>query len=141
FTLLMKTKLNPFEVTSKKNTLHLAYWTGSWVLTVAIASFGPKLIWDNDITISLLFIVINIIIGVGMILMNRKFMNGLDEMQRKVCLDAMAIAIGVGLVGGISYSMLDQVNVIAFPAEIAHLLILMGITYIIAIVVGNYRYK
>ena len=137
----METKLNPFEVTSKKNTLQLAYWTLGWVLTVAISSFGPKLIWENNITISLLFIVINIIIGVGMILMNRKFMNGLDEMQRKVCLDAMAIALGVGLVGGISYSMLDQTNLISFPAEIAHLLILMGITYIIAIVVGNIRYK
>ena len=137
----METKFNTFEITSKKNTLYLAYWTAGWILTVAIASFGPKLIWDNNITISLLFIAINIIIGVGMILMNRKYMNGLDEMQRKVCLDGMAIALGVGLVGGISYSVLDQVNIIPFPAEIAHLLMLMGITYIIAIVVGNYRYK
>ena len=76
-----------------------------------------------------------------MILMNRKYINDLDEMQRKVSLDAMAIALGVGVVGGLSYSMLDQANVIAFDAEIAHLVMLIGITYMIAIFIGNNRYK
>ena len=103
----MKTKTNQWEETTKKNTRQLAYWTLGWVITLAIASFGPKFIWDNNIIISILFVTINTIIGVGMILMNRKYINGLDEMQRKVSLDAMAIALGVGLVGGLTYSLLD----------------------------------
>jgi hypothetical protein len=53
----------------------------------------------------------------------------------------MAIALGVGLVGGISYSMLDVVNVIPFDAEIGFLIMLVTVAYIIAIVVGNKRYK
>ena len=137
----METKLNRWETTAKKNTMRLAYWTGGWMLTLAIASFGPKFIWDNNISISILFIAINTIIGVGMIMMNRKYINGLDEMQRKVSLDAMAIALGVGLVGGLSYSLLDQANVIAFNAEIAHLVMLIGITYMIGIIVGTSKYK
>lgn len=137
----MKTKSNQWEVTSKKNTWHLAYWTGSWVLTLALASFGQKYLWDYNTSISILFIVINTLIGVGMIMMNRKYMNGLDEMQRKVSLDAMAIALGVGVVGGLSYSLLGHANVIDFDAEIAHLVMLIGITYSIGIIVGTLRYK
>ena len=76
-----------------------------------------------------------------MILMNRKYINGLDEMQRKVNVDAMAIALGVGVVGGLSYSMLDIADVIPFDAEIGFLVILVSVTYIIAIVVGQIRYK
>jgi hypothetical protein len=137
----MNTKSNEWEATIKKNVRHLAYWTWSWVLTMAIASFGPKFIWNDNSIISVLFILINTIIGIGMILMNRKYINGLDEMQRKVNMDAMAIALGVGVVGGLSYSMLDIANIISFDAEIGHLVILIGVTYIIAIAVGNIRYK
>lgn len=137
----MNAKSNEWEATTRKNVRHLAYWTWGWVLTLAIAAFGPKFIWNSNSIISLTFILIATIIGIGMILMNRKYINGLDEMQRKINTDAMAIALGVGVVGGISYSLLDIANIIAFNAEIGHLIILIGVTYIIAIVVGNIRYK
>jgi hypothetical protein len=137
----MKTKSNEWEATTRKNVRHLAYWTWSWVLTLAIAAFGPKFIWNYNSIISVLFILISTVIGIGMILMNRKYINGLDEMQRKVNTDAMAIALGVGVVGGLSYSMLDVANVISFDAEIGHLLILVSVTYFIGIVVGNIKYK
>ena len=137
----METKTNDFEAATKQNVRHLAYWTGAWVLTVAIAAFGHKYLWNNNSSISILAILINAIVGIGWILMNRKYTNGLDEMQRKVTLDAKAIALGVGVVGGISYSMLDEANIISFHAEIGHLVGLMGITYFIAFIIGSIRYK
>ncbi|MRT16189.1 hypothetical protein F3C99_04385 [Vitellibacter sp. q18] len=137
----METKSNAWKANAKKNVLHLGYWTGSWVTTMAIASFGQIYLWKNNTALTILFIAINALVGIGMILMNRKYINDLDEMQRKVSLDAMAIALGVGVVGGLSYSMLDQANVIAFDAEIAHLVMLIGITYMITIFIGNNRYK
>ena len=137
----METKSNSWKANAKKNVLHLGYWTGSWVTTMSIASFGQIYLWKDNTALTILFIAINTLVGIGMILMNRKYINDLDEMQRKVSLDAMAIALGVGVVGGLSYSMLDQANVIAFDAEIAHLVMLIGITYMIAIFVGNNRYK
>ena len=137
----METKSNEWEATKRKNVRHLAYWTGGWVLTVAIAAFGPKFLWDYNSSISILAILVNTIIGVGMILMNRKYTNGLDEMHRKITMDAKAIALGVGVVGGLSYSMLDAANVISFDAEIGHLVMLIGVTYFIAFIVGSIRYK
>lgn len=68
----METKLNEYEITAIKNVKRLAYWTGSWVSTVAIAAFGPKFLWDYNSVASILAIVVSTFVGVGLILMNRK---------------------------------------------------------------------
>jgi hypothetical protein len=96
---------------------------------------------DFNTTMSLFTILINAMVGLGMIMMNMKYNNALDEMQRKVAIDAKAIALGVGVVGGLSYEMLDAANVIPFDAEIGHLVMLIGVTYFVAIIVGSLRYK
>jgi hypothetical protein len=76
-----------------------------------------------------------------MILANKRHLNGLDELHRKVQLESLALALGVAVVGGLSYSMLDVANVISYDAEISHLVILIGLTYLVATVVGLTRYK
>lgn len=137
----MKPGINEWEATSKRNIRHLAYWTFGWVVTLAIPAFGSTLIWNHNPMITIIFISINTIMGIGMLLINRKYINALDEMQRKINMDAMAIALGVGVVGGMSYTMLDITNIISFDAEISHLAVLISITYFVAIVVGQIRYK
>ncbi|MEQ9287773.1 MAG: hypothetical protein RIG77_12730 [Cyclobacteriaceae bacterium] len=134
-------KTNNWEAKTKKNVRQLAYCTGCWMLTMALVAFGPKFFWDYNPIISVLLILLNTVIGIVMISVNRKYINGLDEMHRKLSLDAMAIALGVGVVGGLSYSMLDTSNVISFDAEISHLVILISLTYLVATVVGKMRYQ
>jgi len=137
----METKSSSWEASTKKTVRHLAYWTFGWVITLAIATFGPKFLWNNNSSLSLIAILINTIVGVGMLVMNKKHIDGLDEMQRKVNLDAMALALGVGVVGGVSYSTLDIANVIPYDAEISFVIMIMAVTYIIAVAVGSVRYK
>jgi hypothetical protein len=138
----MEIKTKEWEATARKNVRHLAYWTGCWGLTMAIAGFGPKFMWNYNSIISVVFILINIIVGIGMILMNRKYINGLDEMHKKINMDAMAVALGVGVIGGLSYKMLDAANIFpSLDSEIGHLVILIGLTYFVSIIVGNIRYK
>lgn len=137
----MNAKSDKWTAAIRRNTRQLFYWTLAWVLTLAVAAFGPKFLWDFNPLISILVIVINTGIGIGMILANKRHLNGLDEMQRKLNLEAMAIALGAAVVGGVSYSMLDAGNVIAYDAEIGHLVALIGITYLVGVIVGNLRYK
>lgn len=137
----MRAKSNEWAATTRTNVKRVAYWAGGWVLTMAISAFGPKFLWDYNSTISILAVLVSTIVGVGMIQMNRKHINGLDEMHRKVTMEAMAFALGVGIVGGMSYSMLDAANVISFDAQISHLVVLMTVTYFIAFIVGIIRYK
>jgi len=76
-----------------------------------------------------------------MIWANIKHLLVLDELQKKIQLDAMGIALGVGIVGGLSYSVLDIANVIASDAEISFLIMLISISYIVALLVGKKRYS
>jgi hypothetical protein len=76
-----------------------------------------------------------------MILANKRHLNGLDELMRKIQLEAMAFSFGVGLVCGISYELLEDIKLITFEPEVSHLIILMAITYIGGVIAGNRRYK
>jgi hypothetical protein len=130
-----------FKQKTLTNTKRLARWTAAWLLTMALANFGPTFIWGHNELLSLLAIVLNVLVGGGMIWANKVHLYGLDELQQKIQLQAMALSLGVGLVIGLAYSNLDVTNLIASDAEISHLVILMGVTYLIGTVMGVRKYQ
>lgn len=136
-----KMKSGNFAANNTKNTLILFYWTIAWVLTTALVNFGTEYIWESNKLLTSLAILLNVVIGFGMILAVKRYLKGLDEMQQKIQLDAMALSLGVGLVIGLGYSSLDQTNLIPFNAEISHMIMLMSITYIVGIFAGLRKYR
>lgn len=114
-------------------TTHLMIWTAAWVLTVAISKFGV-------IPFTLLALLLNIGVGMGMIWANIRFLNGQDELMRKVQLEAMGISLGVSVVGGIALSLSNSTNLVPFDAQISHLVLLIGLTYIVSLVINMRRY-
>ncbi|KPZ72269.1 hypothetical protein AN944_01047 [Shewanella sp. P1-14-1] len=121
-------------------TKKLAKWTAAWVVTLAIATFGPVFIWQQE-AITITAIVINFLVGIGMILANKHHLLSLDELQQKIQLNAMGLSLGVGLISGISYSTLSTTGVINSHAEISHLVIVMSLTYMVGIILGNRKYQ
>lgn len=138
-----RSNTNPGDWSSRtrKTTIQLAFWTGGWVLTIAAAAFGPEFLWGSNDLINILVILLNLAIGAGMIIANVKHLMVVDEMMQKVQLEAMGISLGVAIVGGIGYSMLDATNVIPYDAEIGFLIMLIGVTYLISVFVNIRRYK
>ncbi len=132
---------NTWTQKTRKNTLILGYWTAAWLASMALATFGPVALWQFDTTLTILAVLMNLGIGFGMILANKRHLKGLDELHQKIQLEAMAISLGIGLVGGLAYSILDTTNVMAFHAEISHLVILLGLTYLGGIIFGHRRYR
>ena len=126
---------------TKETAIRLAKWTILWVLTAAIPAFGPTLLWGENLLINSLAILLNIGVGIGMIMANINHLKKQDEMMQKVQLEAMGFSLGVAVVGGIAFSMLDITNVIPFDAEISGLVALIGLTYLIAVFVNIRRYK
>jgi len=129
-----------FAARNKKNTLRLGYWTGAWLITMAIAVFGPILLWQDKVLTGAA-IVINVAVGIGMIVANKRHLEGLDELQQKIQLEAMALALGVGLVFGLGYSTMDVTNLISADAEISHLVMLIGLTYGGGVIIGRRKYQ
>jgi hypothetical protein len=124
-----------------RTTLGLAAWTAAWVGTLALAAFGPAAFWDHDPVPTLVAIGVNVLVGIGMLLAHRRHLAGLDELQRTIQLGAMAWTLGAGLVGGMAWTLLTRFDVVAIEAEIAHLVIFMGLVYLAASVAGALRYR
>ena len=133
-------KQQDYHAQIKKTTKNLAIYTALWTISMAVATFGPKFIWEGNKTLTFIGVLANAIFGVFMILANIKHLKGLDELQKKIQLEGMAIALGVGIVGGLSYSLLDTTNLIAQDAEISFLVILIALTYLASVLIGQKRY-
>jgi len=126
--------------TKKQQILNLAGWTWSWVATLALATFGPRFIWDDHQLLTILFVGLNFANGVAMIIANRSFFNSLDELQRKIQLEALGITLGLAVIFGITYSLLDTTNLIANDAEIGFLVGVIGVTYMVSLLIIRKRY-
>jgi len=125
----------------KKHLLNLGLWTWSWVATLAIATFGPKFIWDDHTVLTTFAILTNLVNGVLMILANRKLFNHYDELERKIHLESLALTLGLTVIIGLTYSLLDQVNLIPFDAEIGILVGFVGLTHMITLLINRKRYS
>lgn len=124
----------------KKNLYSLAVWTWSWVATMAIATFGPMYIWDDHAVLTVLAVSVNFVHGILMIFANRSLFNNFDELERKIHLESLALTLGLAVVVGLSYSLLDTTNLIGFDAEISNLVIFIGVTYLILVTINTRRY-
>jgi len=125
----------------KINLYRLAAWTWSWVATLAIATFGPKYIWDDHTVLTTLAVLVNFSNGVLMIIANRNLFNNFDELERKIHLESLAMTLGLAVVAGLSYSLLDTTNLISSDAEISNLILFIGVTYLIFVTINARRYK
>ena len=126
---------------TKKTTVRLAKWTILWVLTVAIVSYGAALFWGENHLINSLAILLNVGVGIGVIMAMINHLKMQDEMMQKVQLEAMGFSLGVAIVGGIAFSMLDTTNVIPFDAEISYLVMIIAFTYLVSLFINLRRYK
>lgn len=113
----------------KTSLKRLAAWTMAWVLSTAFATFGPLFFWDHA-AITALAILLNVILGFTMIRANVSLFKTYDELQKEIHLKAMGITLGLSLVLGITYSLLDTTNLISGDAEIGFLVAIMGIVYL-----------
>jgi hypothetical protein len=137
---MSQTQTSGWNKKNRRNTLKLMGWTFAWVTTMAIATFGPLLVWESK-TLSLGSILLNLAAGAGMIVANKNYLMGVDEMQRRIQLEAMALALGVALVFGLAYSTADIADLIPFDAEIAHVVFAVCAAYGLGIFIGNRRFQ
>lgn len=129
----MKTERN-------KRTLQLGLWTGCWIFTLALATFGPHFLWETNKIITTMAIVINLISGILMIIANIKLYRHYDELEQKIHAEAMGLTLGATVVVGLSYSLLDQTNLIQSDAEISGLVFFVGATYLVSLLYNRKKY-
>jgi len=124
-----------------RGAVSMAVWTIVWMTTLAVATFGPSFLWDSQPVASWIAVAANFVVGVGWVVAHARYLRGLDELQRKIQVDALAVALGAGLVAGFAYAAASIAGLIADDANIALFSVLVAVVYVIAIAVGNLRYR
>src|SRR5210317_1084354 len=124
----------------RKVIIQLAIWTWTWVATLAIATFGPNYLWEDRIILTICAVLLNLLNGGLMIHANRNLFNHYDELERKIHLESMGFTLGGSVVFGISYALVDQLDLIHSDAKIGILVFFIGITYMISLLINRKRY-
>ena len=124
-----------------KIVIPTAIWTVIWMATLALAKFGPDLLWDHQPLVSWIAVALNVLVGLGWIVVHAQYLRKVDDLQRKILMEGMAVALGVGLVGGFAYSVADSAGLVTFDGSFAFVSALMAVVYAVATVVGTLRYR
>jgi uncharacterized membrane protein len=132
---------NRWRAENLRNSNRLLFWNLAWVLSMALAAFAPRFIWNFQTAPTILAVLVNLAIGAGVILATKRHLHGMDEMQQKIFRDAAVLTLGVGLVCGLSYELLEDIKLISFEPEISHLIFLMILTVIGGMLAGHRQYR
>ena len=132
---------NGYQSRIRTNTIRLVRWNGVWAAATLLMAFGPKLLWNKGLVFTLLAVGLNVATGVGMILANKKYIAELDDLQRRIYLNALATTVGVAVIAVVPYAVLDAYHVVHFQAAVAYLVILMSLTFLASFAYGTWRYR
>ena len=125
----------------KKSTNYVFGWGIFWVFATAGVAFGPKNLWNFNTWITIIAVVIHVGIGLVLIRALKQNLLAMDELHRKIHLDAMAWSLGIGLVLGCTYEMLEDIKLITFQPEIPHLILTMSLAYVAGVIEGIRKYQ
>ncbi len=123
------------------NVVPIALWTLIWAATLAAARFGPDLLWGSEPVATWIAVAVNVAAGVAWIVAHARWLQRVDDLQRKIVVDGMAVALGVGIVGGFAYSVADRAGLVSLDVSAGLLATLMALVYAVASVVGTLRYR
>lgn len=137
----LKPPENGYESRLRANIWRLFSWNGAWAAATALMALGPRFLWSMALVPTLLAVGLDVAVGVGMILATKKYVMELDELQRKVYLHALGVAVGVGLITGVPLSVMDAYHFIPIHANVGSLVILTGLTFLVCMLYGSRRYR
>lgn len=114
-------------------------WAFAWAATMILASLGMKYGWYTSAYQIIIAFAVHVSIGIGLILAYRRFLTRLDELERKIQLNALALSVGVAMVGGSGHSLLAKAGFVS-SLGFHDMLALIALTYMVSLIVGRIRY-
>lgn len=122
-----------------KSQRQFILWTAAWVVPFVGVSLAMRNDWITNDALAVVAIVGVTILGLGTLLAFRQFLNNTDELMRKIQLDALALAVGAGVVSSFSLSLLERAKIVA-DAEPTTVVLVMSVAYVVGVVAGLRRF-
>lgn len=127
-----QTQSNQLDRELKSTARRLFVFTGTWVASIALLTFGPRMWWEYDVLTTVLVIALNLLAGAMMLFAFFRHLKSMDELQRQTHLEAMALTLGITMIFTVVYGSLPTVQLLE-DAHPTNILFVMGITYILAV--------
>ena len=125
----------------RNNQIRMATWTLAWSLAWVIATYGIKNDWFANDGLVIAIVAVVLIIGAGVFRAYRRYLRDADELLRKIELDALAAALGVGMIGGVGYWLLQLAEIVQYKDAFIVLFLLVCGVYSASILLGHRRFS
>lgn len=123
----------------RANGRRLTFWALGWAATMLFASAAVVNEGLGGRSVALIAASVSAMIGIVTMMAYRRFLNETDELRQKIELEALATAVGVGVVGGLAYSQFTRSLDLGEP-RLAVVIAAMLVTHALAVVVGRRRF-
>jgi hypothetical protein len=125
----------------RQNRRRSTIWALGWALSFAATTLLATKKWlALPLSATVAGVVATTLFGVMAVLSHRRYLREADELRRKIELDALALAFGVGLVGGLSYWLL-MVSSVVSSEGFAYVFTAMLLAHPLGILIGQKRYS
>lgn len=133
-------KGSSYDARSIRESLKMVGWIFAWMATLMISDKAELYGWWSEEWITIASIVVNAAFGLWVIHVYRRMLQGMDDLQRKIQLDALSIALGISLVGTITYSLLVTWGYIV-DEEVTDIFMLMCVSFSVSVIYGAVKYR
>ena len=134
------TESRSYDQRARRDSIAIVGWIFTWMLSLTISDKAALYGWWSAEWITWLSIIINAALGLWVVRTYMRMLRNLDELQRQIQLNALAISLGVSLVGSITYSLLVTWGYIT-DEEVSDIFVLMCVSYSAAVLYGQFRYR
>lgn len=129
-----------YDKRSIKENIKMVALIFIWMISLIVSDKAALYGWWSAEWITVLSIIINAGFGLGVLHSYRRMLKGMDDLQRKIQLEALSMAFGVSVIGSISYSLLVTWGYI-IDEEVTDIFLLMCISFSASVLLNSLRYK
>ncbi len=123
----------------RANGQRVMRWSLAWAAMMLSASAASSFNWFDGRIAGLVGAVLSAILGVFTVRAYRYFLKETDELRQKIELEALGIALGVGVVGGTAYMQVAN-SLDKGEPRLSIVIAGMLVTYSITVGIGRRRY-
>jgi len=133
-------KTSAYDKRSIRDNLILVAWILAWMISLTISDKAALHGWWSREWITIFSIAVNLGIGLWVIRTYIHLLRGMDDLQRRIQLEAISLALGLTAVGTISYSLLVTWGYIT-DEEVSDIFVLLCVSYSAAVMINVLRYR
>jgi len=131
---------NNYDSRSIRDNLVMVAWIFTWMASLTVSDKAALYGWWSASWLTTLSIVVNVALGIAMMIYFMRMLRNMDDLQRKIQLDALSMALGISLVGCAAYSLMVTWGII-LDEEVSDIFMLMCGAYSVSVMIGVVRYR